>query len=190
MEKLKSVDLKEISFEIESLNSPDHPYIGTQVETPDWQCAHGSKIETGYRINHHSFSQALSSLFTVHNETVNVWTHLLGCLFFIGTLVIVAMQDHQVPVWPLFIHAAGSISMLALSTTYHLFYVCSQSHYVRLQNADYAGIAIMIASSTTPPFYYGFMCSEKMYWRCLWLGQVYICCMIALCVTLAPTKRI
>ena len=80
--------------------------------------------------------------------------------------------------------------MLGLSTTYHLFYCCSSTHYVRLQNADYAGIAIMIASNTTPPFYYGFMCSDKLFWRCLWLGQVYLCCLIALCVTLAPTKRI
>lgn len=35
-------------------------------------------ILNGYRINYDSWLVTLKSLFQVHNETVNVWTHLLG----------------------------------------------------------------------------------------------------------------
>jgi hypothetical protein len=39
-------------------------------------------ITSGYRINHTSCCRALKSLFTCHNESVNVWSHLLGAIFF------------------------------------------------------------------------------------------------------------
>lgn len=34
-------------------------------------------ILDGYRVNH-TFLSSLHSLFTLHNETVNVWSHFLG----------------------------------------------------------------------------------------------------------------
>lgn len=39
-------------------------------------------IMTGYRINYTNI-RAWMSLFEMHNESGNVWSHLLGCLFFI-----------------------------------------------------------------------------------------------------------
>jgi adiponectin receptor len=37
-------------------------------------------IETGYRINYDSNIAILKSLFMVHNEMVNCWTHLIGAI--------------------------------------------------------------------------------------------------------------
>lgn len=39
-------------------------------------------IRTGYRINFDSYWKLTKSLFMIHNETINVWTHLLGMMFF------------------------------------------------------------------------------------------------------------
>ena len=39
-------------------------------------------IKSGYRINFNSSWRILQSLFMIHNETINVWTHLLGLVFF------------------------------------------------------------------------------------------------------------
>lgn len=36
-------------------------------------------IETGYRIGFKT-KQVFKSLFMIHNETVNIWTHLLGAI--------------------------------------------------------------------------------------------------------------
>ena len=50
----------------------------------------------------------------------------------------------------------------------------------------------MICGSTTPPFYYGFMCDENRFWGNLYLIQVYFFCFIATLLTLYlrndPTK--
>ena len=44
-------------------------------------------ILSGYRINHRTYSDAIWSLFTVHNESVNVWSHFLGAKLFIVVIV-------------------------------------------------------------------------------------------------------
>jgi hypothetical protein len=41
------------------------------------------KILTGYRINFNTMKRIFSTIFMIHNETVNIWTHLIGVLFFI-----------------------------------------------------------------------------------------------------------
>lgn len=45
------------------------------------------KIHTGYRINFNSISKLLKSLFMVHNESVNIWSHLVPLLVFVCLLV-------------------------------------------------------------------------------------------------------
>ncbi|KAJ4300555.1 hypothetical protein N0V88_003233 [Collariella sp. IMI 366227] len=41
-------------------------------------------IHSGYRPESNSFLLSLQSLFYLHNESVNIWTHLLGAIFFLG----------------------------------------------------------------------------------------------------------
>jgi len=48
-------------------------------------------IRSGYRANW-SLKETLFSLFQLHNETFNVWTHLLGFFLFVGLTVYVAMS--------------------------------------------------------------------------------------------------
>ncbi len=40
-------------------------------------------IKHGYRINFNSTYKVAKSLFMLHNESVNIWTHLLGALFLV-----------------------------------------------------------------------------------------------------------
>jgi hypothetical protein len=40
-------------------------------------------IKEGYRINYKSFGDLTASIFTLHNETANIWTHLIAFLVFI-----------------------------------------------------------------------------------------------------------
>jgi hypothetical protein len=39
-------------------------------------------INRGYRINFNTFNKLFKSLFMFHNESVNVWSHLIGMLIF------------------------------------------------------------------------------------------------------------
>ena len=40
-------------------------------------------IKSGYRINQKSFSDIISTIFRIHNQTFNIWSHMLGVLFYI-----------------------------------------------------------------------------------------------------------
>lgn len=44
-------------------------------------------ITHGYRINFNTPKKIIKSLFMVHNESVNVWTHLVPALFLICLIV-------------------------------------------------------------------------------------------------------
>ena len=53
----------------------------------------------------------------VHNETVNVWSHLLGSVAFIAVIFYIASnpckdikQEIDVPLWPLVLHMLGAIT--------------------------------------------------------------------------------
>jgi predicted membrane channel-forming protein YqfA (hemolysin III family) len=80
-----------------------------------------ANIESGYRINFVSFTLAMASLLQWHNETVNVWTHLLGCLTFICLVVYVILlpviyEGHnEVPIWPLVVHCSAAIIQMGAS---------------------------------------------------------------------------
>lgn len=47
-------------------------------------------IKRGYRINYSTWRQILMSLFEWHNETINIWTHLVGFIVFFIILMVIA----------------------------------------------------------------------------------------------------
>lgn len=44
-------------------------------------------ILRGYRVHYHNYKVLFKSLFLTHNETSNIWSHLLGAIAFIGLLL-------------------------------------------------------------------------------------------------------
>ena len=56
--------------------------IGTYQEAPEY-IQDNEYIKTGYILNCNTYKKAFLSLFICHNETVNIWSHLLGAIFFI-----------------------------------------------------------------------------------------------------------
>lgn len=41
----------------------------------------------GFRINHFELTDCVKSIFKLHNETLNIWTHLLGCIALIIVMI-------------------------------------------------------------------------------------------------------
>lgn len=58
------------------------PFIGTQNQAEPWQ-RDNPYIMTGYRVGFTNNWLCFKSLFMFHNETGNVWSHLLGALAFV-----------------------------------------------------------------------------------------------------------
>lgn len=70
-------------------------FIGTIDDAKkhaDW-LIHNEHITKGYRINHSSYKVLAESCFKVHNETTNVWSHLLGALLFTVLLIIMTRSS-------------------------------------------------------------------------------------------------
>lgn len=65
------------------------PYIGKidDISEHDHHHIDNEFILNGYRINFHSIKHILKSLFLLHNETFNVWSHLSGCLVVIFLMI-------------------------------------------------------------------------------------------------------
>ncbi len=116
-------------------------------------------ITDGYRM-HYSAREAMRSLFSIHNETANIWSHglawLLFCFFTARSAwdLVVAEAEadlmHRVTV---LIYCAGAMSLLACSTTFHWVGCVSVEVYKLTAKLDYTGIAILILVSFFPFMY-------------------------------------
>ena len=60
---------------------------GTIYDVPEWQ-RDNEYILTGYRVNYKDHSDAIKSIVQCHNETFNVWSHLIGALSFAALILI------------------------------------------------------------------------------------------------------
>ena len=63
-------------------------YVGT-IDEAEEHTIDNLYITRGYRINHNTCRSILKSLFSCHNEFVNVWSHIIGVLVFLVLLTIV-----------------------------------------------------------------------------------------------------
>ncbi|XP_034397184.1 progestin and adipoQ receptor family member 3a isoform X2 [Cyclopterus lumpus] len=122
----------------------------------------------------------IKSLFILSNETVNIWSHLLGFLlfFFVGVYNMASVlpaigaskEDYVIYSIELF---CFQLCMLC-SVGYHLF-CCHRSEKTsrRWVALDYAGVSIGILGCYVPGVFYTFYCND--YWR-----QVYLVTVLAM----------
>ena len=76
----KPIEVSEIHLEIDK-PTPTKPFIGVFSDQSQWQKEVSSPhISIGYRIHFNTPKLCISSIFKLHNETVNIWTHLLAFL--------------------------------------------------------------------------------------------------------------
>ncbi|EUC35108.1 hypothetical protein COCVIDRAFT_37420 [Bipolaris victoriae FI3] len=131
-------------------------------------------IQTGYRAPSNSYSKSWKSLGYLHNETVNIYTHLIGALlaavagialyFTLGPRYATATTED---VWAFGCFFAGAVACLGMSGTYHT--IQNHSHEVAIwgNKLDYLGIVFLIWGSFVPVLYYAFRDEpelRKTYW--------------------------
>lgn len=122
-------------------------------------------ILTGYRPDSNSYRRSFASLTHLHNETVNIWSHLIGAVLFlcIGTFLYrqvstryAAATDSDLLVFACFF--AGAVVCLGMSATYHALSNHSPEVSRWGNKLDYSGIVFLIVGSYVPALYYGFFC--------------------------------
>lgn len=80
----------------------------------------------------------LGSLLTLHNQTINIWTHLLGAVFFLSRCLR-AEGDLSITLFRF-----SSVACLGLSASYHTFAPISKEMNKLLLRMDYLGIVIQV----------------------------------------------
>jgi adiponectin receptor len=116
----------------------------------------------GHRPPLPSFRACFKSIFRLHTETANIWTHLLGCVAFIAIAIFFLMRPtmeielQEKIVFGAFF--AGAIICLGMSFMFHTVNCHSQFIGKLFSKLDYCGIAMLIMGSFVPWVYYGFYC--------------------------------
>ena len=80
---------KQFDIEENSMKLQDKIIIGKYSDAPDY-LKDNEYIKNGYLINCHSLKLVLRSLFICSNETINIWSHLLGCIISILLIIFTA----------------------------------------------------------------------------------------------------
>ncbi|KAK1156887.1 membrane progestin receptor alpha-B-like [Acipenser oxyrinchus oxyrinchus] len=114
-------------------------------------------INAGYRPIHQNWRYYFLSLFQRHNETINVWSHLLAAL-------VVLMKFSQLSesvdflwdphAWPLFILLLSSFTYMTCSALAHLLSAKSELCHYSFFFLDYTGVAVYQYGSALVHFYY------------------------------------
>ena len=115
-----------------------------------------------------SFMECFRSVFAIHSETGNIWTHLLGVLGFVILTIVFYIKPFCVQCTDkvafidkfIFIFFfVGAITCLGFSMIFHTVLCHSEKVYKIFSKLDYAGISILTLGSFIPWIYYGFYCT-------------------------------
>jgi adiponectin receptor len=172
----------------QSSSQSNHYLLLRWNDLPSWQQQEDNKfILTGYRPISGSFQKSLGSLQHIHNEIVNIYSHLLGAaLFAILPLYVYArarnyyaiIQVGDIIGFTTFFF--GVTLCFSLSASFHILLNHSEKVSIYWNQFDYLGIVILIWGSTVPAVYYGFYCDpnlQKLYWAIV--SGLAVVCIIA-----------
>ncbi|CAB4255559.1 similar to Saccharomyces cerevisiae YOL002C IZH2 Plasma membrane protein involved in zinc homeostasis and osmotin-induced apoptosis [Maudiozyma barnettii] len=141
----------------------------TWHEIPDWQ-KDNEFIHGGYVRETNSFTECINSLFYLHNESVNIYSHLIPGLI---ALLLILIDKYYVPKFNtttmtdyffIDLFFFGAFTCLTMSSIFH----CLKSHSPPVakfgNKLDYLGIVILISTSMVSILYYGFYDSSYMFY--------------------------
>jgi len=142
-------------------------------DLPSWQ-RDNHYITSGYRPASASFRKSFASLGYLHNESVNIYSHLLGALGFscAGFILYTVIKPRYQTATSADILAfgcffAGAAACLGMSATYHAISNHSPTVAKFGNKLDYVGIVFLITGSFVPSIFYGFYCHphlQEFYW--------------------------
>ncbi|KAF2503362.1 HlyIII-domain-containing protein [Lophium mytilinum] len=132
-------------------------------------------IRTAYRPVSNSFAHCLHSLSYFHNETLNIYTHLLPAILLLLSFTPYPqslLRAHLPTSTPLdraifTLNLLAALTTFSLSATYHTCMSHSHSINAAALLADYAGILLLILASFISGIHVGFYCEpalKLLYW--------------------------
>ncbi|KAH9904944.1 hemolysin-III channel protein-like protein Izh2 [Xylariomycetidae sp. FL2044] len=140
-----------------------------------WRQNGSEHLQTGYRRETSSVRACFSSWSYIHNETVNIFSHVIGGFMFMG-LPFYAFKNELPPRYELAdemdlfvcsVYFIGVAICFVISTLFHTLMSHSEAIYDLGIKCDYQGILLLMWGSTIPLVYYSFPCHhglQTVYW--------------------------
>ncbi|XP_065175124.1 adiponectin receptor protein 2-like [Sycon ciliatum] len=143
---------------------------------PDW-LKDNNYLLTRHRSPTGSFSQCAKSIFRLHTETMNIWTHILGSLAFVALGVfwyidfypsredILRFHPSKLPWQEQLSHLlflGSAVLCMGFSAIFHTVSAHSSGVAKIFSRLDYSGIAILITGSNIMWYYYAFYCHDEV----------------------------
>ena len=133
-------------------------------DLPAWLLRESSPdILSGYRKPNASWIGCLATVFSLHNESVNVLSHAIGALYF-GRLIAVHtlnVADDAARTVLLGFTAALEVCLIS-SAAFHLLHPHSPSAAALLLRIDLGGILVGVCGCYAPGFYFGLFCHPEI----------------------------
>lgn len=142
-------------------------------DLPEWM-RDNEYITDMHRPQIKNLKSCIRSIFSIHAETGNIWTHLIGALIFVGLIVNYICKpdadfvDSTNEKFVTITFYVSALLCLSFSTTFHALAPNSAETCLFCGRLDYTGIAVLITGSFLPWVYYSFYCEAKT-------QVVYIC---------------
>ncbi|MCJ1324310.1 hypothetical protein MMC10_000972 [Thelotrema lepadinum] len=158
---------------VEPVRTPVHPKHSHSVlldwdEIPEWQ-QDNEYILTGYRPVSGSYKESWRSIWTLHNETINIHSHFVGAGIFVllSAYFYYSIFSHYptASYEDAFVFATffyGVATCFVLSSTFHIINNHSPVVAQIGNQLDYLGIVVLMWGSTLPSIYYGFYCDRTL----------------------------
>ncbi|PVU98632.1 hypothetical protein BB559_001411 [Furculomyces boomerangus] len=133
-------------------------------DTPVWQCE--PFILSGYRKQTFSYTKCFKSIFYLHNESVNILSHLFGVFLFLYMFSrdYYTAKETFVYSWHskrnefiiISFYNASAVFCMLFSSIYHTFNCHSKDHSTCWLKIDFIGILVLIFGTFLTGIYYGF----------------------------------
>jgi adiponectin receptor len=125
-------------------------------------------IDNDYRINYGAW-ESFKSFFYFHNETMNIWSHLLSFLgLLLAAFMVLDAYSTDLSNGDRYIflgYVFGTGMCLLASVVYHGFGCIDRACHDALLNADLFGVTLNISASMLAIVYYGYTCDEALRWQ-------------------------
>lgn len=125
------------------------------------------------------------------DETVNIWSHILGALVFTSlaacVLTEIPARYHAATAADVVVcstYFAGVAVCFALSTAFHTLMAHSEAVYLLNMKLDFQGVLVLMWAATVPLVYYSFPCEPSL--RAAYWGLISVLAAACSAVTFLP----
>ncbi|KAF2823526.1 HlyIII-domain-containing protein [Ophiobolus disseminans] len=157
------------------LHRASQPVLFTFHEIESWQ-RDNEYLFSKYRSISNSYRKSLLSLFYLHNQTGNIYSHLIPAVAFLAyafhTYELITTRYSTADVYDILafgVFIGSAIICFGISATFHVFGNHSSKVYHTWLLLDLYGIFVLIAGTVYSGTYYGFYC-ERGWWAVYSVG--------------------